>query len=91
MLGPHPPSWSYLQRAARSHLWRTAYAITARTTSTTASHIQTKSPPVADANHSRTRRFGEFNLEGRVIAVTGGGRGLGLAMAEVLMEAGAKG
>ena len=91
VLYPHPPSrmlWSYLQRAARSRPLRTTYAIT-RTTSTTASYIQTKSPPVADANHPQ--RFGEFNLEDRVIAVTGGGRGLGLAMAEALMEAGAKG
>ncbi|KAN0079072.1 putative short chain dehydrogenase/oxidoreductase [Elaphomyces granulatus] len=79
--------WSYLQRATRSRPLRTTYAIT-RTTSTTASYIQTKSPPVGDANHPQ--RFGEFNLEDRVIAVTGGGRGLGLAMAEALMEAGAK-
>jgi NAD(P)-dependent dehydrogenase (short-subunit alcohol dehydrogenase family) len=37
------------------------------------------------------QRFREFNLENRVIAITGGGRGLGLAMAEALMEAGANG
>lgn len=36
-------------------------------------------------------RFLEFDLEGRVFAVTGGGRGLGLSMAEALIEAGAKG
>jgi NAD(P)-dependent dehydrogenase (short-subunit alcohol dehydrogenase family) len=36
-------------------------------------------------------RFKEFDLADRVYAVTGGGRGLGLAMAEALMEAGAKG
>ena len=36
-------------------------------------------------------RFSEFDLEGRVYAITGGGRGLGLSMAEALIEAGAKG
>jgi NAD(P)-dependent dehydrogenase (short-subunit alcohol dehydrogenase family) len=35
-------------------------------------------------------RFSEFDLEGRVYAVTGGGRGLGLSMAQALIEAGAK-
>lgn len=39
----------------------------------------------------RPHRFKEFDLADRVYAVTGGGRGLGLAMAEALMEAGAKG
>lgn len=38
----------------------------------------------------RPHRFKEFDLADRVYAVTGGGRGLGLAMAEALMEAGAK-
>ncbi|KAI1828841.1 hypothetical protein CBS147337_10355 [Penicillium roqueforti] len=33
-------------------------------------------------------RFQEFQLRGKVFAVTGGGRGLGLAMAEALVEAG---
>ncbi|PQE19810.1 alcohol dehydrogenase protein [Rutstroemia sp. NJR-2017a WRK4] len=32
----------------------------------------------------------EFDLRGRVFVVTGGGRGLGLSMAEALMEAGGK-
>ncbi|KAJ5165921.1 hypothetical protein N7492_006217 [Penicillium capsulatum] len=35
-------------------------------------------------------RFPEFDMEGRVYAITGGGRGLGLSMAEALIEAGAK-
>ncbi|EED13072.1 short chain dehydrogenase/oxidoreductase, putative [Talaromyces stipitatus ATCC 10500] len=50
-------------------------------------HIQTKLPPAFGTKNAQ--RFREFNLEGRVIAVTGGGRGLGLSMAEALMEAGA--
>lgn len=33
----------------------------------------------------------EFSLAGKVILVTGGARGLGLTVAEALLEAGAKG
>lgn len=55
----------------------------------TTDHIQTKLPPAFGTRNAQ--RFREFNLEGRVIAVTGGARGLGLAMAEALMEAGANG
>lgn len=36
-------------------------------------------------------RFRDFDLEGKVFVVTGGGRGLGLTLAEVLVEAGGKG
>ncbi|GAQ06209.1 D-arabinitol 2-dehydrogenase [ribulose-forming] [Aspergillus lentulus] len=54
-------------------------------TTTNEQHIQRKLPRVGP------HRFKEFDLADRVYAVTGGGRGLGLAMAEALMEAGAKG
>lgn len=37
------------------------------------------------------QRFRDFDLEGKVFVVTGGGRGLGLTLAEVLVEAGGKG
>ncbi|KAF4165859.1 hypothetical protein CNMCM6936_007270 [Aspergillus lentulus] len=53
-------------------------------TTTNEQHIQRKLPRVGP------HRFKEFDLADRVYAVTGGGRGLGLAMAEALMEAGAK-
>ncbi|KGO75538.1 Glucose/ribitol dehydrogenase [Penicillium italicum] len=38
----------------------------------------------------KNHRFNEFDLEGRVYAITGGGRGLGLSMAEALIKTGAK-
>jgi hypothetical protein len=52
-------------------------------------HIQSKMP--AKELLRNNHRFSEFDLEGRVYAITGGGRGLGLSMAEALVEAGAKG
>ncbi|KAF7592922.1 hypothetical protein BBP40_012243 [Aspergillus hancockii] len=54
-----------------------------------ANHIQTRLPP-KDTINKNGHRFKEFDLNDRVYAITGGGRGLGLAMAEALMEAGAK-
>lgn len=36
-------------------------------------------------------RFADFDLEGKVCIVTGGAQGLGLALAEGLVEAGANG
>lgn len=37
------------------------------------------------------KRFADFHLSGKTFIVTGGARGLGLAIAEALVEAGAKG
>ena len=37
------------------------------------------------------KRFADFDLAGKVYIVTGGARGLGLALAETLVEAGGKG
>lgn len=37
------------------------------------------------------RTFDHLDMQGKVFAVTGGARGLGLAMAEALAEAGAEG
>ncbi|PWY89029.1 oxidoreductase [Aspergillus heteromorphus CBS 117.55] len=59
------------------------------TTPHSAHHIQTRIPDLK-AEPKKSHRFREFDLEDRVYAITGGGRGLGLAMAEALMEAGAK-
>ncbi|PYH55298.1 putative short chain dehydrogenase/oxidoreductase [Aspergillus niger CBS 101883] len=52
-------------------------------------HIQTRIPSLK-GEPKQGHRFREFDLDDRVFAITGGGRGLGLAMAEALMEAGAK-
>ncbi len=41
--------------------------------------------------NGRSKILPEFNLDGKVIIVTGGGRGLGLVQAEALIEAGATG
>lgn len=52
-------------------------------------HIQSKLPSKKQLRNAN--RFREFDLEDRVYAITGGGRGLGLSMGEALIEAGAKG
>ncbi|KAB8270551.1 hypothetical protein BDV30DRAFT_163672 [Aspergillus minisclerotigenes] len=67
-------------------LTRLSYSTT--TTTHGAHHIQTRMPPKESIKNGH--RFKEFDLNDRVYAITGGGRGLGLAMAEALMEAGAK-
>ncbi|KAE8422083.1 hypothetical protein BDV36DRAFT_245788 [Aspergillus pseudocaelatus] len=67
-------------------LTRLSYSTT--TTTHGAHHIQTRMPPKDSIKNGH--RFKEFDLNDRVYAITGGGRGLGLAMAEALMEAGAK-
>lgn len=57
-------------------------------TGTAEAHIQERLPAESETNTHQ--RFREFDLRGKVFVVTGGGRGLGLAMAEALVEAGAQ-
>ncbi|KAJ9391333.1 hypothetical protein DTO063F5_943 [Paecilomyces variotii] len=66
----------------------TRQALPLRAGYATTSNIQTKLPGGKEAKNPQ--RFREFNLENRTFTVTGGARGLGLCMAEALMEAGAK-
>ncbi|KAL4884634.1 hypothetical protein BJY04DRAFT_205718 [Aspergillus karnatakaensis] len=49
-------------------------------------HVKEKLPQADRAK--TTERFREFSLAGKVFAVTGGARGLGLSLAEALVEAG---
>jgi hypothetical protein len=51
-------------------------------------HVKEKLPTDGGKNRER---FREFSLAGKVFAVTGGARGLGLSMAEALVEAGGEG
>lgn len=54
------------------------------------SHPNKDNKPAIDENIGR-KRFGDFNVTGKAFIVTGGAQGLGLAMAEALVEAGGKG
>lgn len=47
--------------------------------------------PVPREEPVGNRRFADFDLQGKTFIVTGGARGLGLAIAEALVEAGGKG
>jgi hypothetical protein len=82
---------SFKPSPALRQLTRLSYSTTPTTpTNHGANHIQTRIPP-KETISKNGHRFKEFDLNDRVYAITGGGRGLGLAMAEALMEAGAKG
>ena len=57
----------------------------------TATNILSRLPGSNTVNSMKASRTPDFDLEGKVIVVTGGGRGLGLTMAQALVEAGCKG
>jgi NAD(P)-dependent dehydrogenase (short-subunit alcohol dehydrogenase family) len=74
---------------------RDAYTIpTARRLSSASavySSLQLSRKLPEEASKATQQPFKEFDLRGKVFVVTGGARGLGLAMAEALVEAGGKG
>ena len=48
-------------------------------------------PPPVGRENIGAKRFADFDLAGKVYVVTGGARGLGLTLAEALVEAGGEG
>lgn len=48
-------------------------------------------PGLADKSKATKKQFADYDLAGKTYVVTGGARGLGLALAEALVEAGGKG
>ncbi|KAL2170641.1 hypothetical protein VTG60DRAFT_4566 [Thermothelomyces hinnuleus] len=76
--------------SARSiHTSRKDRAIDWPTSPEPRSHPNRDNKPAIDENIGR-KRFGDFNVTGKVFVVTGAAQGLGLAMAEALVEAGGK-
>ncbi|KAK0718973.1 hypothetical protein B0T21DRAFT_454113 [Apiosordaria backusii] len=53
-------------------------------------HNQTHSPKPSPTENIGRKRFSDFDLAGKVYIVTGGAQGLGLTLAEALVEAGGK-
>lgn len=49
------------------------------------------SGPLPKETEVGSKRFADFHLAGKTFVVTGGARGLGLALAEALVEAGGRG
>ncbi|KAL4909318.1 hypothetical protein BDW74DRAFT_80117 [Aspergillus multicolor] len=85
-----PASWARI-RSPRA-VPRFPYATTPESSTSQFSekntdHVQARKPDLEET--PSIRRFLDFDLHDRVYIVTGGGRGLGLCMAEALLEAGA--
>ncbi|KAL5337727.1 hypothetical protein BJX70DRAFT_399362 [Aspergillus crustosus] len=84
------PSWTFTPQTISKHTFATVpEPPKAANPHQDNNHIQARRPDIKESFRP-PHRFREFDLEDRVYAITGGGRGLGLAMAEALLEAGAK-
>lgn len=88
LLYPHLPTFgiSGLRLPVGKPLCRVAISNFRRSMAGQA-HVKERLPR-SEKSHER---FREFSLAGKVFAVTGGARGLGLSMAEALVEAGGRG
>ena len=94
-LSPHYHNRRLISSSRRSHLsYDPAEALfvngsTARKVAIAA--VSSRRFATAVRKPAATRLMDQFNVKGKVYIVTGGGRGLGLMMAEGIAEAGGKG
>lgn len=90
LLRARPHSFAFGVLNLKHERWRPlGCGATSRFTRSMAGHAHVKER--LPRSEKAQERFREFSLAGKVFAVTGGARGLGLSMAEALVEAGGRG
>lgn len=96
---PHPPQLSFATKYAPRRNALPAAIINppllryshSTATSEGVKGAQRSTEPLPRNENVGAKRFADFDLLGKTYLVTGGARGLGLALAEALVEAGGKG